>query len=133
MPGTVTQTHNKQGPVGVITLTATADSADGSYPNTALATKISGKLLALETNPGSPAPTDLYDITLEDGDGHDVLEGVGANRSTTNTEKVSAVYSTTEIHPEVSYADTLTLKIANNSVNSAVTVIKLYYEGQGEG
>ena len=130
MAGTVTEIHSKN-VVGVITLTATGDAADGGYPETVLETKISGRILALETNPGTPAPTTLYDIVLEDADGHDVLEGVGANRHTTNTEKAAVVYSGTEIHPPVEYSDTLTLKITNNSVNSAVTVIKIYYEGQG--
>jgi len=127
MAGTVTQVHNEHGAIGVVTLTCIADAADGSYPDTALADRIGGRLLALETNPGTPAPTTLYDVTLVDADGHDVLEGVGANRHTTNTEKVAVVMSGTEIHPVIDESDTLTLNIDNNVVNSAVTVIKLYY------
>ena len=132
MAGTVTETHVKRGPIGIVELTATADASDGSYPDTALATKISGKLFAMETNPGSTGPTANYDITLVDQEGHDVLEGVGANRHTSNTEKVSIVYSGTAIHSEVAKSDTLTLNIDNNSVNSAVSVIRIYYEGEGE-
>ena len=37
------------------------------------------------------------------------------------------MYSGTSLHPTVDESDTLTLKIANNSVNSATTVIELYY------
>ena len=133
MAGTVTQANVKRGPIGVVTLTVTGDDSDGTVPDTNLTTKISGRLLALETNPGATAPTSNYDITLEDADGHDVLEGVGANRHTSTTEKVAIVFSGTEIHPSVGVDDTLTLKIANQSVNSADIVVKLYYEGQGEG
>lgn len=129
MAGTVTQTSlpDSVGGVKVITLTCTADASDGSYPSTALTKKFSGYLLALETNPGTTAPTANYDIAITDADGHDVLEGVGADRHTSSTEKVSIVYSGTAVHPPVASSDTLTLAITNNSANSAVTVIKLYY------
>ena len=133
MPGTITQTNEKRGPIGVVTLTCVADDSDGSYPETALDTRISGRLLALETNPGSTAPSSNYDIVLDDADGHDVLEGVGANRHTSATEKANIVYSGGLDHPPVGIVDTLTLKITNNSVNSAEIVVKLYYEGQSEG
>ena len=132
MPGTVTETKEKQGPIGVVTLTITGDASGGSVPDTDLATKIGGRLLALETNPGSPAPTTLYDITIDDADGHDVLEGVGANRAAAATEKVAVVYSGTEIHPSVAKSDTLTLKVANQAVNDAVIVVKLYYDGASD-
>lgn len=132
MPGTITQTVESRGAIGVVTLTAIADSADASFPDTDLEAKISGKLLALETNPGAVAPTDNYDITLEDSDGIDVLEGVGGNRDTANTEKVPIVYSGTVLHPEVAKSDVLTLKINGNSVNSAIVVVKLYFEGSVE-
>lgn len=132
MAGTITQTIDKRGPISVITLTCTADAADASYPETVLATKISGKLLALETNPGATAPTDNYDIALDDAEGHDVLEGKGANRDTANTEKVSAVRGVGE-YSEVAKSDVLTFKITNNLVNSAIVVAKLYIEGTTEG
>lgn len=131
MAGTVTQSHVKRGPIGVVVLTCTADADDASYPSTDLTTKISGKLLALETDPGATAPTANYDIVLNDASGHDVLQGVGANRHASNTEKVQIVYSGTVIHPPVSKYDTLTLAITGNSANSAVTVVKVYYEGEG--
>ncbi len=130
MPGTITQTFESRGPVGVVTLTATGDAADGSFPSTDLSTKISGFILALETNPGSPAPTDNYDIVLNDADGHDVLEGKGANRDTANTEKVQVVDVAEGRYPPVAAGDTLSLVITNSTVNSAVIVIKIYFLGQ---
>ena len=70
---------------------------------------------------------------MDDAEGHDVLEGVGANRDTANTEKANVVYSGGVDHPPVAVSDVLTFKITNNSVNSAGIVAKIYYEGQPEG
>jgi hypothetical protein len=126
MPGTVTTVHNAVGTIRSVVCTCTADAAGATFPATALPS-IEGRLLALVTNPGATQPTDNYDITLVDQHGHDVLEGVGANRDTLNTEKVAVVYSGTGTHPVVDEADTLTLTITNNAVNSAVVVVQLYY------
>ena len=130
MAGTITQELDRRGNVGVITLTATGDASNGSFPAVALIAKISGKLLAIETNPGSTAPTDNYDIALDDAEGHDVLEGAGANRDTANTEKAAVLLSS--LHPPVAKSDVLTFKITNNIVNSAIIVTKIYFDGSVE-
>jgi hypothetical protein len=83
--------------------------------------------MELTTNPGAVAPTDNYDITIEDAEGVDRLQGVGANRDTANTESAIPVYSGSTVHPVVSRSDALTLKIAGNSVNSATGRIILLY------
>ncbi len=132
MAGTISEILDTRGPIGVLILTAIADAADGSYPEIVAKARLSGTLLSLETNPGSPAPTINYDIVLEDAEGHDVLEGVGANRSATNTEKDIIVFSGTEMHPAVAKSDVLTLKITGSTVNSAVIAIKLYFRGSAE-
>lgn len=125
--GTCTQSYTSIGNIRRVTLTCTADASDGSFPSTALTTKFEGRLLKLVTNPGATAPTDNYDLVLNDQNGADVLQGVGANRDTTNTETAVIVYSGTGTHPAVDDSDTLTLVITNNSVNSAITVIDIYY------
>lgn len=127
MAGTVTQTLSKHMSIKIWTLTITADASDGSVPNTASSEQIVGRLQKIVTNPGSTAPTDNYDITVTDPDGVDVLQGVGANRDTANSEEAAIVYSGTSVNPVV--ADTLTLVVANNSVNSAGIVVKIYYTG----
>ncbi len=127
MASQCTETHYPVGNIRKLVFDCTADSGDGSFDDYTVTTKFEGRLLDLETNPGGTAPDDNYDITLEDGGGHDVLEGVGANRHTTTTQKVAIVYSGTGTHPTVDESDTLTLKIANNSVNSATTSIAIYY------
>ena len=126
MAGSISYTHEKQGAIRIVRVNWTADSADGSVPSLVFPA-FGGRLLALETNPGATAPTTLYDMVLNDGHGHDVLQGVGANRSATATEKVAVVYSGTAIHPPVVKGDTLTLPITGNSVNSAVGEADLYY------
>jgi hypothetical protein len=126
MAGTVSQQHNKIGAIGVITLTCVGDSSDGSFPGTELE-EFEGRLLALETDPGTPAPTSNWDVVVNDSNGVDVLQGVGANRHTTTSEKVAVVFSGTSVHPPVDKTDTLTAVISGNSVASAQLVIKLYY------
>ena len=129
MAGTVTFAYDRQGPIQVVTATCTADSSDASYPATAIPVGISGLIRVLQTNPGSTAPQANYDITLPNDDGIDTLQGVGANRHTSNSERASVVYSGTAVHSEVAKSDTLTLTLANNNVNSAVSVVKIYVEG----
>jgi len=119
-------TQHRIGAVRDIVATVTFDSGDGSFTATAIPS-FSGELATLRTNPGSTAPTANYDVTLVDADGVDRLQGVGANRHTTNSEEVQVVYSGTAAHPACVFGETLTLTIANNSVNSAGTVIRLVY------
>ncbi len=124
--GTVTVTQKRIGSVRQVIAAVTASSTDGTVPDTALPA-FEGRLLAIGTAPGATTPTSLYDITVVDQFSYDVLEGVGANRSATLPQKVAIVYSGTGVHPPVDEGDTLTLKIANNSVNSALITITLYY------
>lgn len=132
MAGTCTlTTHNKIGNIRSLVYTCTADAADASYPATALP-KIEGRITQLSTNPGATPPTNDYDVTLVNQDGYDVLQGLGVNRDGAapggaTTEVVPVVFSGTGTHPCVDEADTLTLTLANNAVNSAVTVVQIYY------
>ena len=126
MAGSVTVTHYELGNIRKIVCVCVGDAGDGTFPNTVLP-RIEGRLLDLETDPGATKPTDNYDVTIEDAGGHDVLEGVGADRDDTNTEKKPIVYAATALHPTIDETDVLTLKIANNAVHSALTTISIYY------
>lgn len=130
MAGTVTQVHNKLGHIKTVVFTCTADAGAATFPDTAITGSIDGFLVGLFTNPGATAPTDNYDITLEDSNGIDVLGGAGGNRHTTASQMADPVIGTYN-HPPVSERETYTLKIANNAVNSAITVITLYYSHIG--
>lgn len=137
MAGTVTIVNIPPvtGNIGRLVATCTADASDATFPATALSAATpafnGGKLLNLRTNPGATAPTANYDITLVDGDGLDRLQGVGANRHTTNSEEVNIVYSGTAINPVAASGETLTLTIANNAVNSAIVVATITYSTGG--
>jgi hypothetical protein len=73
----------------LIKATWTSDS-DGAASGTTTAVDWDGVVVLLETTPGSgsDAPTTLYDLTVTDKHGRDVLCGAGANRSATATEYV---------------------------------------------
>lgn len=74
-----------------------------------------GEIARVTTDPGSPAPTDNYDITMNDENGFDTLCGKGANRDTINTESVipllgdgttvdHTVYVNSRLLPDISNA-----------------------------
>ena len=128
MAGTVSESLTCNiSPVKVVTFTCTADASDGSFPATTISANIKGRLLQIATNPdGTTAPQDNYDITITDADAIDVLQGVGANRDTANSEVAAIVYATS-LNPVIAETDTLTLNVTGNNVNSAVTIIKLYW------
>lgn len=122
------QTYYRTGNVKKGVLDVTFDSGDGSFTATALTERIDGFLVKIVTIPGAGvAPDDNYDITITDGAGVDVLQGVGADRDTANTEEVEILYAATGNHPVVAPADTLTLNITGNATNSATTEIILYW------
>jgi len=115
---TLTTTDNVMGQdVVIYTYTLTGDAADGSFPATA-SRPIDGWIIRVETNPdGTTAPTALYDITLTDQDGLDVMGGVLANRSATATEHVLA--------PQPYVRGAVTITPTGNSVNDAVVVLRI--------
>ena len=129
MAGTVTQALTTAvDHIKVVTLTCTADASDGSFPATTLTVlprnDIGGRLVQMITDPGATAPQDNYDITLTNG-GADMLLGGGANRDTANTE--IAFIESNGAHPIYAGTDTLILNVSGNNVNSAISVIKLYF------
>ena len=105
------------------------DASDGSVPATDIT--LEGYIVKVITNPGSPSPTDNYDLALADPEDAalDALGGALANRHTTTTQQVypliaGAPGTVTVVVPYLngSYAFTLT----NNSVNSAKGRVILY-------
>jgi len=85
-------------------------AADGSC-NVALDKKLNGFIRRVLANPagGADAPTDNYDITLEDQEGFDVLGGLLANRDTATTELVDVAAT---FAGGIAVSGTHTLKIA---------------------
>lgn len=118
MAGTVTVTEETVGSIKKIKFTWTASAggaADGATTGT-----YNGALQRLVTVPDTgTAPTNLYDITVADEDGTDVLMGAGADRSSTNTEQVLASSL------GVVANDTLTIHVTNAG-NAGKGVTYLY-------
>ena len=89
--------------------------------------EIHGYITKFETNPGSPAPTANYSLTLTDQEGCDVLGGMAANRSATVSEQgiplVGGAYSPSRVD------GILTLAGTGQSVNSAVGDFFISVEG----
>jgi hypothetical protein len=124
MAGLITVNNgNPGGKVKKIECTWVGDAADGTVPPKAVRA-FSGVVIRVVTDPGTPAPTTLYDITLTDSNGIDVLGGAGANRSATVTEQCFPTVAT--VPWECPVAGALTLTITGNSVVSAQGSVVIY-------
>ena len=99
---------------------AWTSAADGSVGAAAVSTTTtnaySGKIERLVTDPGATAPTDNWDLVINDEDGTDVLVGAGANRDTANTEQVLAA------SVGIVANDTLTMLVTNAGSGKTGTV-----------
>lgn len=100
--------------------TAAADgSVEKALPTAALTYMEGNYIYWVETNPGSTAPTDNYDIVLNSSGGADVFRGKLINRDEANTEVVKGLNVPCD-------GTALTFVISNNVVNAATGSIKLY-------
>lgn len=70
MAGTMSFTYDELGSIRKIIADWTSDASDGTASGTTK--KITGELIKIVTDPGSPAPTDNYDVVLTDEKGVDL-------------------------------------------------------------
>jgi len=125
--GTVTQdlTRNNRTHVHKLVFSWTGDTSNGTVPATASSVPIDGYVFMVTTNPGSPSPTDGYDITLTDSDGVDIMGGELLARDETDSEqavpKVDAVYGARYV------SGTVTLTISSNSVHGAKGTVNVFF------
>ena len=84
-------------------------ASDGSVSSTASGWYC-GKIVkvSLASDSGGTAPTDLYDVTIEDGDGLDVLSGNGADVTAAATVYINDPTKMLWVR-----SGTLTLKVTN--------------------
>jgi hypothetical protein len=106
-------------------MTCTAASDDATFPSTAFSRDIEGLILGVDTNPGATAPTDNYDIVINNADGIDIMGGALANRDTSTSERAIPLQDSYAYASHVNGA--LTVVISNNSTNSAIVVLSLHY------
>lgn len=132
--GSVTQAINRypNANLRTVVLSWTGDAANGTVPSTATSDAITADIAgwyvyAIETDPGSVAPTTLYDIVINDASGFDVAGGQLANRSATATERIIPKLDTTaSLYGGVLIDSALTLVITNQSAVSATGTVKLF-------
>ena len=106
-------------PVSVITWSFTSDAAGDASEETE---KVSGAFKRVATNPdNTDTPTAGWDLTIEDEDGVDLLDGDGANRDAGGTGASEHIIIC--ISPRI--ASTLTFKVANAG-NAKKGVVKAY-------
>ena len=112
----------------VITISWVADNTTGSVPNLTIDVNLYGiegwYLYSAETNPGTTAPTDNYDIVINDTEGVDIAGSLLNNRDETNTE---LVLIGTASHGFPVVKGNLTFSLSNNSVNSATGTLILIF------
>lgn len=108
----------------VYAITWVGDASTGSVPALSLP-GMSGYVMKIVTDPGSPAPTANYDMVLNSPDGDDAAMGAIQNRHTTNTEAAYPVTAAGQL-PAYLPGGTYSFAISNNSVASATGTIKIY-------
>ena len=122
----VTQEREERGGIVEITLDWIADDTNGSVPDTVIKWMIGGILKYVTTNPGATAPTDLYDIVLEDKDGVDVMGGALSDRKTATSEVAYPKEPGATVNLNgVPVLGQLTFKLTGNLINSAVGTVRL--------
>lgn len=113
----------------LITISCTADSANGSFPATTIS-GLRGWVLKVITKPGGTTPTANYDIALNDPNATslDAFGGALADRAASTQEQKAPVLSgaTGPVFLNGDYS----LAITNNSVNSAQITIYMYIVSQ---
>lgn len=129
MAGTVTPTvGNGRREIKTVSWAWISDGAGAANGVDTIA--LSGEILRVVTNPGSPAPTDNYDIVILDADGADVLGGLGANRDTATTEEfvpvLETVVGSNSYASRVVISSLLTLQVTNAG-NAKQGTVTLYY------
>jgi len=110
--------------VTVLEFDYTADSSGATVSPTASSGTATGYVFMVVTDPGSPAPTDDYDVALLDGDGADILGGAGANRDQADSEQITPAIGGAYAPRFVNGA--LTLQVTGNAVNSAQGKVKIF-------
>lgn len=120
MAGTVVTTEIIAGPMRKIAFAWTSSGAGAADATTTHAYQ--GKLAAVHIIPGTggDTPDDLFDVTLTDSHGVDLLYGHGANCSNANTTVIENVGPISN--------DALTLGVTNAGAANTGTVVA-YIEG----
>lgn len=116
MAGTITEAHQEHRTVRKLTLSWITDGSGVAIGTSSI---ISGLVYRIVTNPGTAAPTALYDLVLNDEDGMDIAAGALSDRATADTEQVI-------LDPPIAVDGTLQLAAINAGDTKQGTVV-IYY------
>lgn len=127
MAGSFTETLQQHSTVRALRLAWTCD-ASGAVNGTRTTAFVSGEILRVVFVPGTGGaqPTNLYDVTLEDTDGVDVLDGCGANRSNAAAVSTAPEIGAAATGQRTAVSSTLELKVSNAGNAKQGTVV-LYH------
>ena len=112
-----------------------ASSTDGSVTNTSSSPgwpygdMHKGCIWKVITDPGTPIPTDLYDITLVDSNGIDLMGGQLADLSNSTSAQNIPKVSDASIFGCNPVTGAFTHQLTNNSVNSAAGITRVFIVG----
>lgn len=112
----------------------TADASAHTFPATVISPRpvnsdvdlVGWKLYGVLAVPGALGPTDDTDLTLTDLDGVDLLGARGTNLID-ETAKTSCCAGTALTDMPMPVTGPITITISNNSVDSAVTTLKIMF------
>lgn len=127
MAGSITFSHALHRTIRHLTFDWQSDAA-GAVSGL-LSDAVSGELLRVVFKPdgGGTQPTDLYDVTLLDEDGFDVLQGKGANLSNvTATNVTPLVGDGATTNQRVALDGVLELRVAAAG-NAKGGIVTIYY------
>lgn len=122
----VTQSHEERAGLHELTMLCVTNSTGGLTP-TATSIPITGILYMVETDPGTTAPTDDYDLTLTNPRSLDVMGGALANRDTSNTEWAFPQSPAGSETCVPIFNEPLTLNLSGNSQDSATFTVRIYW------
>lgn len=112
----------------LVTISWAGDASDGTVPNLTInpATyNIRGWYwYEAVTNPGTTAPTNLYDITVSDADGVDISGALLNNLSSTSSERINLGR---QVNSYPAIKGSWTWSLANNSQTSATGTCALLF------
>lgn len=115
--GTVTESRTGEGAPSFVKRIVLAWLSDASGDVNGNASRgVNGEIVCVEFKPdgGGTQPSSLYDVTLTDAAGVDVLAGQGANLSNSTA---------TAVVPGVPFKDGTTTSTAKRHVNDALTLV----------
>lgn len=92
--------------------------------------EVNGIVIAVETDPGTTAPTDNYDLTITNARGADIMGTALNNRDTANTE---IACPTLGYASEVPTFGLLTINATGNTVNNATVRLRIFTREEKKG